>query len=121
MGTWRRWEPGAPEGLVLAAVDLSTEQGYDGTTVTQIAERDGVTESTLFGGPTDTDMTRGFEIPKSSPQAVARGIFDGVEHEEEDIFPDPMSASIAESWRNGGVKAMERQNASFVAPEPVTA
>jgi hypothetical protein len=44
-----------------------------------------------------------------------------VEHEEEDIFPDPMSASIAESWRSGGVKAMERQNASFVAPQPVNA
>jgi NAD(P)-dependent dehydrogenase (short-subunit alcohol dehydrogenase family) len=81
----------------------------------------GVRVQAVLTGPTDTDMTRGFEIPKSSPEAVARGIFDGVEHEEEDIFPDPMSASIAESWRSGGVKAMERQNASFVAQEPVNA
>ena len=43
-----RWEPGARERLVLAAVDLFTEQGYDATTVTQIAERAGVTKSTLF-------------------------------------------------------------------------
>jgi AcrR family transcriptional regulator len=43
-----RWEPGARERLVLAAVDLFTEQGYDETTVTQIAERAGVTRSTLF-------------------------------------------------------------------------
>src|ERR1041385_4645865 len=43
-----RWEPGARERLVLAAVDLFIEQGYDQTTVTQIAERAGVTKSTFF-------------------------------------------------------------------------
>ncbi|MFJ3379283.1 TetR/AcrR family transcriptional regulator [Curtobacterium sp. NPDC090217] len=43
-----RWEPGARERLVLAAVDLFSEQGYDETTVTQIAERAGVTKSTFF-------------------------------------------------------------------------
>jgi AcrR family transcriptional regulator len=32
----------------VAAVDLFTEQGYDATTVTQIAERAGVTKSTFF-------------------------------------------------------------------------
>lgn len=43
-----RWEPGARERLVVAAVDLFTEQGYDATTVAEIAERAGVTKSTLF-------------------------------------------------------------------------
>lgn len=43
-----RWEPGARERLVLAAVDLFTELGYDATTVAQIAERAGVTKSTFF-------------------------------------------------------------------------
>src|SRR4051794_18588091 len=43
-----RWEPGARERLVLAAVDLFTEQGYDATTVAEIAERAGVTKSTFF-------------------------------------------------------------------------
>jgi len=43
-----RWEPGARERLVVAAVDLFTEQGYDPTTVAQIAERAGVTKSTFF-------------------------------------------------------------------------
>jgi AcrR family transcriptional regulator len=33
---------------VLAAVDLFTEQGYDATTVAQIAERAGITRSTFF-------------------------------------------------------------------------
>lgn len=43
-----RWEPGATQRLVVAAVDLFTEQGYDATTVAQIAERAGVTRSTFF-------------------------------------------------------------------------
>lgn len=43
-----RWEPGARERLVLAAVELFHEQGYDDTTVAQIAERAGLTKSTFF-------------------------------------------------------------------------
>jgi AcrR family transcriptional regulator len=43
-----RWQSGARERLVLAAVDLFNEQGFDATTVTQIAERAGVTKSTFF-------------------------------------------------------------------------
>lgn len=43
-----RWEPGARERLVVAAVDLFTDQGYDETTVAQIAARAGVTRSTFF-------------------------------------------------------------------------
>ena len=48
MATMARWEPGARERLVLAAVDLFTEQGYDATTVNEIAERAGVSKMTFF-------------------------------------------------------------------------
>jgi NAD(P)-dependent dehydrogenase (short-subunit alcohol dehydrogenase family) len=75
---------------------------------------DGVTVHAVIIGPTDTDMTHGFEIPKSSVETTAQGIFDGFEKGEEDIFPDPAAQSIAEGWRNGAVKAMERQFAGFV-------
>jgi NAD(P)-dependent dehydrogenase (short-subunit alcohol dehydrogenase family) len=77
----------------------------------------GVRVHAVLTGPTDTDMTRGFEIPKASAESVARAIFDGVEQGEEDIFPDPMSQSVAESWRNGAVKALERELSAFVAAE----
>jgi AcrR family transcriptional regulator len=44
-----RWEPNTRERLVLAALDLFTEQGYDATTVTEIAERaGGLTKMTFF-------------------------------------------------------------------------
>jgi len=74
----------------------------------------GVTVHAVFAGPVDTDMTRYLDIPKVSPESVARRIFDGIEKGEEDIFPDPMSESIAEGWRNGAAKALERQFAAYV-------
>jgi NAD(P)-dependent dehydrogenase (short-subunit alcohol dehydrogenase family) len=81
----------------------------------------GVRVHAVLTGPTDTDMTRGFDIPKASAESVAQAIFDGVENGEEDIFPDPASQSLAESWRSGAVKALERQNAAFAAAAPAAA
>jgi NAD(P)-dependent dehydrogenase (short-subunit alcohol dehydrogenase family) len=74
----------------------------------------GVSVHRVVPGPVDTEMTRGLDIPKASPESVARAILDGVEKGEEEIFPDPMSESVAEGWRNGAVKALERQFAAFV-------
>jgi short-subunit dehydrogenase len=81
----------------------------------------GVSVHAVLAGPVDTDMSRGFDVPKASPEAVARAILDGVEKGEEEIFPDPMSASMAESWHSGAAKALERQNAALVEAEPVKA
>jgi NAD(P)-dependent dehydrogenase (short-subunit alcohol dehydrogenase family) len=79
----------------------------------------GVRVHAVLTGPVDTDMTRGFDIPKASPEVVARAIFDGVENGNEDIFPDPYSESLAEGWYQGAAKALEPQFASFLAAEPV--
>ena len=79
----------------------------------------GVRVHAVLPGPVDTDMSRDADIPKASPESVARAIFDGVEKDEEDIFPDPMSASMAESWRGGAAKALERQLAALVPAERV--
>jgi len=43
-----RWAPNASERLVLAALDLFEERGYEKTTVIEIAERAGLTKSTFF-------------------------------------------------------------------------
>ena len=81
----------------------------------------GVTVHAVVLGPIDTDMNRGFDIPKASPKSAAAGIFDGLEHGEEEIFPDPASQSIAESWRAGATKALERQFAAFVSQSAAAA
>jgi NAD(P)-dependent dehydrogenase (short-subunit alcohol dehydrogenase family) len=79
----------------------------------------GVRVHAVLTGPTDTDMTRGFEIPKASPESVARAIFDGVDSGDEDIFPDALSATLAGSWRAGPVKALELQYAALVQATPI--
>jgi NAD(P)-dependent dehydrogenase (short-subunit alcohol dehydrogenase family) len=82
-----------------------------------LLDRQGLSVHVVLPGPVDTDMSRSLDIPKASPESVARAIFDGVEKGEKEIFPDPMSESMAEGWRNGAVKALQRQFAAF-APQP---
>ena len=43
-----RWEPNARDRLEQAALDLYRERGFEQTTVTEIAERAGLTERTFF-------------------------------------------------------------------------
>ena len=81
----------------------------------------GVSVYAVMPGPIDTDMVRALEIPKTPPQDVARTTLDLIEQGEEDIFPDPMSAPLAERWRTSPVKDMERQNAALVAAQPIAA
>jgi NAD(P)-dependent dehydrogenase (short-subunit alcohol dehydrogenase family) len=78
----------------------------------------GIQVHAVLTGPTDTDMTRGFEIPKATPEAVAQAIFDGVERGEEDIFPDPLADTVAGAWRTGEVKALEGQFAALATTVP---
>jgi NAD(P)-dependent dehydrogenase (short-subunit alcohol dehydrogenase family) len=75
----------------------------------------GVSVHAVLTGPVDTDMTRGFDIPKSSPESVARAIFDGLAKGEEEIFPDPFTAPLAESWGDGPARTLERQYAALSA------
>jgi hypothetical protein len=73
--------------------------------------------TSLLTGPVDTDMTRGLDIPKANPERIARAIFDGVERDEDDIFPDSMSQSLGDSGRNGAAKTLERQYAQVLAEQ----
>ena len=81
----------------------------------------GVKVHAVLPGPIDTDMIRDLPIPKTPPESVAQAIFDGVQNEDEEIFPDPFSEMQAESWRLGAAKELERQNAALVPAEPISA
>jgi hypothetical protein len=59
-------------------------------------------------------MTRDLDIPKASPESVAKAIFDGIDGGEEDIFPDPLSQALADGWRDGVAKQFERQNMALI-------
>jgi NAD(P)-dependent dehydrogenase (short-subunit alcohol dehydrogenase family) len=101
--------PVMPAYSISKAAELSLSQSMRAL----LAERD-VRVHTVLGGPVDTDMTRVLDIPKATPQSVARRIFDGVDNEEEDIFPDTLSDSVADGWRGGVTKALEHQNAQLL-------
>jgi len=79
----------------------------------------GVRVHAVLTGPVDTDMTRGLDIPKAAPESVARAIFDGVEQGQEEIFPDAMSQSLAQSWRSGAAKTLETQYAALLQTDAV--
>jgi len=61
----------------------------------------------VLPGPIDTEMTRGMEMPKTSPDAVASAIVEGVEQGSEDIAPDPMAVDVLGQWKTNP-KAVER-------------
>jgi len=48
-----RWQPGARERLQAVTLELFAEQGFEGTTVAEIASRAGLTERTFFRYFTD--------------------------------------------------------------------
>ncbi|WP_328603533.1 SDR family NAD(P)-dependent oxidoreductase [Amycolatopsis sp. NBC_00345] len=83
-----------------------------------VAEQ-GVSVYAVLTGIVDTEMSRGVDLPKASPESVARNIFDGVEKGEEDIFPDAMAESQAESWRTSAAKELERQYAMVASASAV--
>jgi NAD(P)-dependent dehydrogenase (short-subunit alcohol dehydrogenase family) len=74
----------------------------------------GVRVHAVLPGPVDTDMLHGVDIPKASPESVAAAVFDAMDSGAEEIFPDPASAFIADTWRDGPIKALERQMAQAV-------
>jgi NAD(P)-dependent dehydrogenase (short-subunit alcohol dehydrogenase family) len=66
----------------------------------------------IFPGPIDTDMSRNFDMPKTSAQVAAENIVKGIITGQEDIFPDPMSLQLSELWAKDP-KGLERQFASM--------
>jgi NAD(P)-dependent dehydrogenase (short-subunit alcohol dehydrogenase family) len=106
---------------VTPAYSLSKAAAFSMTqSLRMLLAAQGVRVHAVLTGPVDTDMVAALDIPKASPQSVARAIFDGVGRGEEDIFPDPLSAALADAWHAGPAKALERQNAALLQPQPVT-
>jgi NAD(P)-dependent dehydrogenase (short-subunit alcohol dehydrogenase family) len=67
----------------------------------------GITVHGVYPGGIDTDMLAGIDAPKTPPAEVAAGILEGLEADEEDIFPDPTSQAMSETWWSDP-KAFER-------------
>lgn len=62
----------------------------------------------VFPGAVDTDMLAGVDMAKTSPADIVAAVLAGVEAEQEDIFPDPMSNQLYAAWKQDH-KAVEKQ------------
>lgn len=115
--------PLMPSYSISKAAALSVAQAQR-----SLLARHGIRVQIVLAGPIDTDMTRDLTIPKAAPESVATAIFEGLLRGDEEIFPDPMSATFAAGWDSGLVKTIERANAAllpaadythtFVSPRP---
>lgn len=115
--------PGAIVNL-LSIVSLASMAGIGGYSASKAATfsltqaiRTELAESNIavhgvFPGPIDTDMARDLTLPKADTRDTVRCALDGVEADDEDIYPDVMSQEVGSTW-SSNPKALERQFASM--------
>ncbi|WP_333769423.1 TetR/AcrR family transcriptional regulator [Streptomyces sp. IBSBF 2435] len=101
-----RWEPNARERLIRAAVELFAEQGYEATTVNEIAERaGGLTKTTFFRHFTDKRevLFSGQEIhSRIMAEAVAEAPESATPLEMVQLALDELASSFTEDRRDIG-------------------
>src|SRR5436305_13321735 len=101
-----RWEPNARERLIHAAVELFAEQGYEATTVNEIAERaGGLTKTTFFRHFTDKRevLFAGQEIHnRITAEAIAEAPESATPLETVGLALDGLASSFAEDRRDSG-------------------
>lgn len=73
----------------------------------------GISVFGVYPGPIDTDMAKGVDMEKETPDNTAIGIFDGIERGEEDIAPDKFARQFMSDLKSDA-KALERSNAQSV-------
>lgn len=100
----------APLPFIIPAYSASKAAAWSLTqSLRALMATEGVKVHAVMPGPVDTDMLRTSDIPKASPESVARAIYDAVENGDEEIFPDPASMPMAALWRDSAAKLLERQ------------
>ncbi|MGL4745230.1 MAG: SDR family NAD(P)-dependent oxidoreductase [Dermatophilaceae bacterium] len=124
----RAFVPGMPQGSavvsVLSLLSLAATPGMGGYSMSKAAAHSmvqairpplrerGIAVVGVYPGAIDTEMLAGVEMAKASPRSVAEALLDGVLAGEEDVFPDPMAAQLAGTWRSDP-KAFERAFAAL--------
>ena len=67
----------------------------------------------VYPGPIDTEMAKGFDMDKDSPENVAKNVIQALEEGAEDVFPDVMSKQIGAGYM-ASPKAVESQFAGMM-------
>lgn len=77
-----RWEPDARARLVAAALELFSERGYDGATVSEIADRAGLSRATFFRYFPDKA-----DVLAAGQETLSRLLADGIAEAPADATP----------------------------------
>lgn len=72
----------------------------------------GISVFGIYPGPIDTDMAKGVDMEKETPDNTAVRILEGIEKGEEDIAPDKFSREFLVNLKKDA-KAVERSNAQY--------
>ena len=67
----------------------------------------------VLPGAVDTDMTKGVEVPKTAPSAIAAAIVRGLQGRADEIYPGDMGAGVAFGL-GGDPKGVEREFANYL-------
>ncbi|MBV8348447.1 MAG: TetR family transcriptional regulator [Mycolicibacterium sp.] len=110
-----RWQPGSRERLQGAALELFSEQGFERTTVAEIADRVGVTTRTFFRHFADK---RDVLFAESEP--LERLLADATAGAPVELAPlDAITAAIAGlDWQGIAPREAQRQRQMVIAASP---
>ena len=109
---------------VLSMLSLASLAGMSGCSASKAAAhsitqalrpglaRRGISVHGVYPAGIDTDMLAGVDTSKAPPREVANGILDALELDQEDIFPDPASQQMSQTWWTDP-KSFERMFASM--------
>jgi AcrR family transcriptional regulator len=100
-----RWDPGTADRLRKAALELFAEHGYDAVTITQIAERAGITRRSYFRYFPDKREVL-FAGSEQMPPAVAEAVLTAEEAES------PLRTAL------GGLVEVGTQVTRLIDPSP---
>lgn len=110
-----RWQPGSRERLQKAALDLFTEQGFERTTVGEIAERVGVNKRTFFRHFPDKR-----EVLFAGADDLQSTLVDAIAHAPAQLAPLEAIAAVlaAIDWQQTAPLDALRQRQAVIAASP---
>ena len=115
LGAMTRWQPGSRERLQEAALDLFGAQGFEETTVAEIAERVGVTTRTFFRHFTDKR-----DVLFADSEHLARQLEDATVDAPTGATPlEAMADAVAGfDWRGIAPREWQRRRQRVIAASP---
>ena len=77
------------------------------------AKKDGISVFEVLPGPIDTNMTKGQDMPKTSPDDIVKNVLESITKDQYEIFPDRFSQMVNKRL-NDDKEALEKEFAMSI-------